>query len=228
MTQTTFPLGRYEGDTGLIVRVENDRVVLISDLTMHEMEILPKDLQLCTDMASGVDSLGKFEWGDLVNLDSETVGVIVRLERENFHVLNMHGESGFRERYRRRRPLPQPLFRQSGGVPPELVAEAPRAPADGRPGLVPQQLTPQGHGEGDRRSAFRLLRGDQASLPELRVPPFGRVHVKRQHLCLQDEASAAGRRQQNRPHRRHYHGDGVHVSEAEFSHASVQWYIFKK
>ncbi|KAJ8965744.1 hypothetical protein NQ314_003922 [Rhamnusium bicolor] len=56
------------------------------------MEILPKDLQLCTDMASGVDSLGKFEWGDLVNLDAETVGVIVRLERENFHVLNMHGK----------------------------------------------------------------------------------------------------------------------------------------
>lgn len=82
--------GRYEGDTGLVVRVENTRVVIISDLTMHEMEILPKDLQLCTDMASGVDSLGKFEWGDLVNLDAETVGVIVRLERENFHVLNMH------------------------------------------------------------------------------------------------------------------------------------------
>ncbi|CAG9767727.1 unnamed protein product [Ceutorhynchus assimilis] len=84
--------GRYEGDTGLVVRVENNRVVLISDLTMHEMEILPKDLQLCSDMASGVDSLGKFEWGDLVNLDAETVGVIVRLERENFHVLNMHGK----------------------------------------------------------------------------------------------------------------------------------------
>ncbi|XP_066144783.1 transcription elongation factor SPT5 isoform X1 [Euwallacea fornicatus] len=84
--------GRYEGDTGLVVRVETNRVVLISDLTMHEMEILPKDLQLCSDMASGVDSLGKFEWGDLVTLDAETVGVIVRLERENFHVLNMHGK----------------------------------------------------------------------------------------------------------------------------------------
>ncbi|KAL1502723.1 hypothetical protein ABEB36_007827 [Hypothenemus hampei] len=84
--------GRYEGDTGLVVRVESNRVVLISDLTMHEMEILPKDLQLCSDMASGVDSLGKFEWGDLVTLDAETVGVIVRLERENFHVLNMHGK----------------------------------------------------------------------------------------------------------------------------------------
>lgn len=90
--QHLYFAGRYEGDTGLVVRVENNRVVIISDLTMHEMEILPKDLQLCTDMASGVDSLGKFEWGDLVNLDAETVGVIVRLERENFHVLNMHGK----------------------------------------------------------------------------------------------------------------------------------------
>ena len=29
--------GRYEGDTGLIVRVEDSVVVLFSDLTMHEV-----------------------------------------------------------------------------------------------------------------------------------------------------------------------------------------------
>ena len=29
--------GRYEGDTGLIVRVEDNIVVLFSDLTMHEV-----------------------------------------------------------------------------------------------------------------------------------------------------------------------------------------------
>lgn len=29
--------GRYEGDTGLIVRVEENLVVLFSDLTMHEV-----------------------------------------------------------------------------------------------------------------------------------------------------------------------------------------------
>jgi transcription elongation factor SPT5 len=43
-------------------------------------------------MATGVDSLGQFQWGDLVQLDAQTVGVIVRLERENFHVLSMHGK----------------------------------------------------------------------------------------------------------------------------------------
>lgn len=63
--------GRYEGDTGLIVRVEQNRIVLFSDVTMHELEVLPRDLQLCSDMASGVDSLGQFQWGDLVQLEYE-------------------------------------------------------------------------------------------------------------------------------------------------------------
>lgn len=61
--------GRYEGETGLIVRVEPQRVVLVSDLTLHELEVLPRDLQLCTDTATGVDSLGQFQWGDLVQLE---------------------------------------------------------------------------------------------------------------------------------------------------------------
>ncbi|RXM30733.1 Transcription elongation factor SPT5 [Acipenser ruthenus] len=84
--------GRYEGDTGLIVRVEENFVILFSDLTMHELKVLPRDLQLCTDTASGVDAGGQHEWGELVQLDPQTVGVIVRLERETFQVLNMHGK----------------------------------------------------------------------------------------------------------------------------------------
>ncbi|XP_025424604.1 transcription elongation factor SPT5 [Sipha flava] len=84
--------GRYEGDTGLIVRVEQNRIVLFSDVTMHELEVLPRDLQLCSDMASGVDSLGQFQWGDLVQLDPQNVGVIVRIEREKMHILNMSGK----------------------------------------------------------------------------------------------------------------------------------------
>ncbi|OTF71479.1 transcription elongation factor SPT5-like protein, partial [Euroglyphus maynei] len=56
--------GRYEGDTGLIIRVEDDQIVLFSDLTMHELRVLHKDLQLCSDMATGVDSMGQYQWGD--------------------------------------------------------------------------------------------------------------------------------------------------------------------
>ncbi|KAI1289197.1 Transcription elongation factor SPT5 [Halotydeus destructor] len=84
--------GLYEGDTGLVVRVDEKHIVLFSDLTMHEIKVLPKDLQICTDMATGVDSLGQFQLGDLVQIDPQTVGVIVRLEKEYFQILNMNGK----------------------------------------------------------------------------------------------------------------------------------------
>ncbi|XP_068702308.1 transcription elongation factor SPT5-like [Montipora capricornis] len=84
--------GRYEGDTGLIVRVEDNMVVLFADLTMHELKVLPKDLQLCAERSSGVDSMGQHQWGDMVQLDPQTVGVIIRLDRDMFSVLNQHGK----------------------------------------------------------------------------------------------------------------------------------------
>ncbi|CAG2112451.1 unnamed protein product [Medioppia subpectinata] len=84
--------GRYEGNTGLIVLVEDSQIVIVSDLTTDELKVLPKDLQLCADMATGVDTLGHFQSGDLVQMDAQTVGVIVRLEKENFQVLNQNGK----------------------------------------------------------------------------------------------------------------------------------------
>ena len=45
-----------------------------------------QDLQLCTDMATGVDSLGQFQFGDIVQIDPQTVGVIVQIQKENFQV----------------------------------------------------------------------------------------------------------------------------------------------
>ena len=40
--------GRYEGDTGLIVRVEENFVILFSDLTMHEVPAQPVQLMMQT------------------------------------------------------------------------------------------------------------------------------------------------------------------------------------
>ncbi|XP_011494346.1 PREDICTED: transcription elongation factor SPT5-like [Ceratosolen solmsi marchali] len=84
--------GEYIGDTGLIVRIKNDRIILFSDISMHELEVLSDNLQLCPDMATGVDSFGKFQWGDLVQLEPQTVGVIIQLQRADFQVLSMHGK----------------------------------------------------------------------------------------------------------------------------------------
>ncbi|KAK0409632.1 hypothetical protein QR680_004663 [Steinernema hermaphroditum] len=84
--------GRFQGDTGLIIRVDHNTVILISDISSGEVPVLKKDAQLCADVASGVDSLGQFQYQDLVQLDQRTVGVIVRMERETVEVLDMHGK----------------------------------------------------------------------------------------------------------------------------------------
>lgn len=83
--------GRYEGDTGTIVRTDEKNAILLSDLSMDEIKVLIRDLQLCPDRATGVDSLGHFNYGDLVQLDPQTVGVIVRLEKENLQILTQQG-----------------------------------------------------------------------------------------------------------------------------------------
>lgn len=58
----------------------------LSALCPLQLKVLPRDLQLCSETASGVDAGGQHEWGELVQLDPQTVGVIVRLERETFQV----------------------------------------------------------------------------------------------------------------------------------------------
>ena len=65
-----------------------------------QLKVLPRDLQLCSETASGVDAGGQHEWGELVQLDPQTVGVIVRLERETFQVviLNLPEIIRFRSR----------------------------------------------------------------------------------------------------------------------------------
>ncbi|OQV23554.1 Transcription elongation factor SPT5 [Hypsibius exemplaris] len=83
--------GRYGGETGLVVRVEDNLVVLFADLTMHEMKVLPEDVQISSERASGIDSLGQYSWGELVELSNNTVAVIVRIERDSFQVLDTQG-----------------------------------------------------------------------------------------------------------------------------------------
>lgn len=84
--------GRYEGDTGLVVRVEDMTAVVFSDLTMHELKVRPEDLQFCTEKSSGVDKLGKFQFSDMVQIDNQNVGVIIRLEKDAFQILNQQGK----------------------------------------------------------------------------------------------------------------------------------------
>lgn len=65
------------------------------DNICFQLKVLPRDVQICADVTTGVDSLGQFQYQDLVMLDQQTAGVIVRLEKEYLEVLNMHGKVSF-------------------------------------------------------------------------------------------------------------------------------------
>ena len=79
--------GQYLGESGLVVRVEENVAIIFSDISRDEMKVRPRDLQLCTETSSGIDSQGQNEVGDMVQVDPQTVGVIVRIERDSYRVL---------------------------------------------------------------------------------------------------------------------------------------------
>jgi len=83
--------GNYKDETGFVIKIGQNRIILLSDISMCEIETFPRDLQLFSGQMNGIDSSGQFEWGELVQLNAQTVGVIVQMDRETFHVLSMYG-----------------------------------------------------------------------------------------------------------------------------------------
>ncbi|EGC36193.1 hypothetical protein DICPUDRAFT_47274 [Dictyostelium purpureum] len=83
--------GRYEGETGMVLRVDELQVVLLSDLTMTEIKVKPQDLQECTEVATGRLELGNYELHDLVQIGPHKVGVITKVERDSFKILDEGG-----------------------------------------------------------------------------------------------------------------------------------------
>jgi len=83
--------GKYKDSTGFVVRITENRTVILSDLSIYEMEVLPRDLQVYSTTVTNVqDSSEQFQLSDLVQLDAQTVSV--QMERKNFHVFSTHGK----------------------------------------------------------------------------------------------------------------------------------------
>jgi transcription elongation factor SPT5 len=87
--------GRYTGETGVVVNVEEMEgqweAVVLTDASSKEIQCFVKDLRETTEVAQNLGSLGGFDLHDLVMLGQTNVGVIVRVGREDFQVLNQHG-----------------------------------------------------------------------------------------------------------------------------------------
>ncbi|GAM17692.1 hypothetical protein SAMD00019534_008670 [Acytostelium subglobosum LB1] len=80
--------GRYEGETGLVLRIEEAAAVLLSDLTISEIKVRPQDLQECTEISTGKLELGNYELYDLVQITPQKVGIIIKVERDSFKIMD--------------------------------------------------------------------------------------------------------------------------------------------
>eukprot|EP00013_Stygamoeba_regulata_P001552 CAMPEP_0177634116 /NCGR_PEP_ID=MMETSP0447-20121125/3199_1 /TAXON_ID=0 /ORGANISM="Stygamoeba regulata, Strain BSH-02190019" /LENGTH=1069 /DNA_ID=CAMNT_0019135821 /DNA_START=2162 /DNA_END=5372 /DNA_ORIENTATION=+ len=83
--------GQYQGETGLVVQVDGEALTAFSDLTHSEFKVLCQDAQLCSEVTTGRLELGGFSLHDLVQISPQQVGVIVRVDRDSFNLLDNAG-----------------------------------------------------------------------------------------------------------------------------------------
>jgi transcription elongation factor SPT5 len=82
--------GNFESETGFIIKLQDNVAVILSDINQKEMQVLTSDIQLCVDSSSGL-KLGNYQLHDFVQLGPSVVGVITRVDREGFEVIDFHG-----------------------------------------------------------------------------------------------------------------------------------------
>jgi transcription elongation factor SPT5 len=95
--------GRYANETGTVVAVEQDdgdkdfTAVVLTDVTNKEISVRTSQVRESSEQYSGQDKLAGYQLYDLVMLSgggsANEVGIIVRVGREDFTVVNNHGIS---------------------------------------------------------------------------------------------------------------------------------------
>lgn len=84
--------GKHFDETGLVINIDGDSVVLVSDQTKQDVRVFANYLVKATDSSSNMDSFNsKYEIKDLVQLNASSVGVIVKAEKGNFEILTAEG-----------------------------------------------------------------------------------------------------------------------------------------
>ncbi|RSL79669.1 Transcription elongation factor SPT5 [Fusarium euwallaceae] len=83
---------KFRDEVGMVVKIQDDRVTLLSDQTNAEITVFSKDLREASDIG-GQGSLGQYSLHDLVQLDPTTVGCVVKVDRESLVVLDQFGDN---------------------------------------------------------------------------------------------------------------------------------------
>ncbi|OAY58398.1 putative transcription elongation factor SPT5 homolog 1 isoform X1 [Manihot esculenta] len=79
--------GTQEGATGMVVKVEQHVLIILSDTTKEHIRVFADDVVESSEVTTGVTKIGEYELHDLVLLDNMSFGIIIRVEIEAFQVL---------------------------------------------------------------------------------------------------------------------------------------------
>ncbi|GMI90818.1 global transcription factor group A2 [Hibiscus trionum] len=79
--------GTKEGATGMVVKVEQHVLIILSDTTKEHISVFSDDVVESSEVTTGVTKIGEYELHDLVLLDNNSFGVVIRVESEAFQVL---------------------------------------------------------------------------------------------------------------------------------------------
>ncbi|ODV64724.1 hypothetical protein HYPBUDRAFT_130663 [Hyphopichia burtonii NRRL Y-1933] len=84
--------GKHSEETGLVIKIDNDSVVLLSDQTNEDVRVFANYLIKATDASLSTDVFGgMYDIKDLVQLNASTVGVIVKAEKGLFGIITSDG-----------------------------------------------------------------------------------------------------------------------------------------
>ena len=81
---------KYTDEVGMVVRIKDDRVTILTDSNQQEVTVFSKDLREATD-SGGTVAGSKYGILELVQLDAATVGCIIKIDRESLRVLDQSG-----------------------------------------------------------------------------------------------------------------------------------------
>jgi len=82
---------RFRDEVGMVVKIVEDRVTLLSDQGNNEITVFSKDLREASDSGGG-GSLGQYDLWDLIQLDPSTVACVTKVERESLLVLDQNSQ----------------------------------------------------------------------------------------------------------------------------------------
>lgn len=84
--------GKHTDRTGLVIRLDGDSVVLLSDQTREDIRVFANYLIKATDSSTSADMVNSmYEIKDLVQLNASTFGVIVKAETGFYGILTSDG-----------------------------------------------------------------------------------------------------------------------------------------